>query len=96
MYIWIGLCWNLSPLLCSVAPMTYNLIFFFFLGRAFFTSLYRCLTNGARAVFQLYPENIHQRELILNAAMRAGFAGGIVVDYPHRFEQILHKASFIS
>ncbi|KAI4335388.1 hypothetical protein L6164_014034 [Bauhinia variegata] len=51
--------------------------------KAFFTSLYRCLANGARAVFQLYPENLNQRELILNAAMHAGFAGGIVVDYPH-------------
>ncbi|CAL0325558.1 unnamed protein product [Lupinus luteus] len=51
--------------------------------KAFFTSLYKCLSNGARAVFQVYPENIDQRELILNAAMRAGFAGGIVVDFPH-------------
>ncbi|XP_057456183.1 18S rRNA (guanine-N(7))-methyltransferase RID2-like isoform X2 [Lotus japonicus] len=51
--------------------------------KAFFTSLYRCLTNGARAVFQVYPENLDQRELILNAAMHAGFAGGIVVDFPH-------------
>ncbi|KAI4344438.1 hypothetical protein L6164_011667 [Bauhinia variegata] len=51
--------------------------------KAFFTSLYRCLVNGARAVFQLYPENLNQRELILSAAMHAGFAGGIVVDYPH-------------
>ncbi|OIV99780.1 hypothetical protein TanjilG_26118 [Lupinus angustifolius] len=51
--------------------------------KAFFTSLYKCLSNGARAVFQVYPENIDQREVILNAAMRAGFAGGIVVDFPH-------------
>ncbi|KAK7329761.1 hypothetical protein VNO77_23940 [Canavalia gladiata] len=51
--------------------------------KAFFTSLYKCLTNGARAVFQLYPENLDQRELILKAAMHAGFAGGIVVDFPH-------------
>ncbi|KAK4257714.1 hypothetical protein QN277_007271 [Acacia crassicarpa] len=51
--------------------------------KAFFTSLYKCLTNGARAVFQLYPENLQQRELILNAAMHAGFSGGIVMDYPH-------------
>lgn len=53
--------------------------------RAFFTSLYRCLARGARAVFQLYPESVAQRELILSAAMRAGFAGGVVVDYPHRY-----------
>lgn len=36
-------------------------------------------------MFQLYPENLNQRELILNAAMHAGFAGGIVVDFPHRY-----------
>ncbi|XP_065851420.1 18S rRNA (guanine-N(7))-methyltransferase RID2 [Euphorbia lathyris] len=51
--------------------------------KAFFGSLYRCLARGARAVFQVYPENIAQRELILRSAMNAGFAGGVVVDYPH-------------
>ncbi|XP_028773711.1 18S rRNA (guanine-N(7))-methyltransferase RID2 [Neltuma alba] len=51
--------------------------------KAFFTSLYKCLSNGSRAVFQLYPESLQQRELILNAAMHAGFSGGIVVDFPH-------------
>ncbi|KAA8522696.1 hypothetical protein F0562_009142 [Nyssa sinensis] len=51
--------------------------------KAFFGSLYRCLARGARAVFQVYPENLAQRELILGFAMRAGFAGGIVVDFPH-------------
>ncbi|KAI7746656.1 hypothetical protein M8C21_030236 [Ambrosia artemisiifolia] len=51
--------------------------------KAFFGSLYRCLGRGARAVFQLYPENNAQRELILGFAMRAGFAGGVVIDYPH-------------
>lgn len=51
--------------------------------KAFFGSLYRCLGRGARAVFQLYPENNAQRELILSFAMRAGFSGGVVVDYPH-------------
>lgn len=51
--------------------------------KAFFGSLYRCLARGARAVFQIYPESVAQRELILGAAMRAGFAGGVVVDYPH-------------
>jgi len=53
--------------------------------RAFFGSLYRCLARGARAVFQVYPESVAQRELILASAMRAGFAGGVVVDYPHRY-----------
>ncbi|THG09848.1 hypothetical protein TEA_027153 [Camellia sinensis var. sinensis] len=50
---------------------------------AFFGSLYRCLARGARAVFQVYPESVAQRELILSFAMRAGFAGGVVVDFPH-------------
>uniref|UniRef100_A0A2P2KVX7 Methyltransferase type 11 domain-containing protein n=1 Tax=Rhizophora mucronata TaxID=61149 RepID=A0A2P2KVX7_RHIMU len=53
--------------------------------KAFFGSLYRCLARGARAVFQVYPENLAQRELILRSAMHAGFAGGVVVDYPHRY-----------
>lgn len=51
--------------------------------KAFFGSLYRCLARGARAVFQVYPESVAQRELILSFAMRAGFAGGVVVDFPH-------------
>ncbi|GAV76019.1 Methyltransf_11 domain-containing protein/WBS_methylT domain-containing protein [Cephalotus follicularis] len=51
--------------------------------KAFFTSMYGCLSRGARAVFQVYPENMAQHELILSFAMRAGFAGGVVVDYPH-------------
>uniref|UniRef100_A0A9I9CV41 18S rRNA (Guanine-N(7))-methyltransferase n=1 Tax=Cucumis melo TaxID=3656 RepID=A0A9I9CV41_CUCME len=51
--------------------------------KVFFESLYKCLARGARAVLQVYPENVHQRELILGFAMRAGFAGGVVVDYPH-------------
>lgn len=51
--------------------------------KAFFGSLYRCLARGARVVFQVYPESLAQRELILSSAMRAGFAGGVVVDYLH-------------
>ncbi|CAG7879945.1 unnamed protein product, partial [Brassica rapa] len=51
--------------------------------KAFFGSLYRCLSRGARAVFQVYPESIAQRELILRQALQAGFGGGLVVDYPH-------------
>ncbi|KAG2310773.1 hypothetical protein Bca4012_025284 [Brassica carinata] len=50
--------------------------------KAFFGSLYRCLSRGARAVFQLYPENIAQRELIFDQAMQAGFSGWLVFDYP--------------
>ncbi|CAN0912457.1 18S rRNA (guanine-N(7))-methyltransferase RID2 [Linum grandiflorum] len=51
--------------------------------KAFFGSLYRCLSRGAKAAFQMYPDSVSQRELILRAAMQAGFAGGVVVDYPH-------------
>ncbi|GAB4839527.1 hypothetical protein Ancab_029053 [Ancistrocladus abbreviatus] len=51
--------------------------------KVFFSSLYRCLARGARAVLQVYPKNLDQRQLILSFAMRAGFAGGVVVDYPH-------------
>jgi 18S rRNA (guanine1575-N7)-methyltransferase len=49
----------------------------------FFSSLYRALARGARAVFQFYPESPKQMELITTAAMKAGFAGGLVVDYPN-------------
>lgn len=51
--------------------------------KAFFTSLYRSLARGARAVLQVYPQNDAQRTLLLESAMRAGFAGGVVVDFPH-------------
>ncbi|XP_041069690.1 probable 18S rRNA (guanine-N(7))-methyltransferase isoform X2 [Carcharodon carcharias] len=49
----------------------------------FFSSLYASLVRGARAVFQLYPENSEQLELITAQAMKAGFTGGMVVDYPN-------------
>ncbi|XP_004507062.1 18S rRNA (guanine-N(7))-methyltransferase RID2-like [Cicer arietinum] len=54
--------------------------------KAFFTSLYRCLTIGARAVFQVYPENLDQLELISKAAISAGFGGVILEDWPERYE----------
>ncbi|KAF6032617.1 WBSCR22 [Bugula neritina] len=49
----------------------------------FFTTLYSCLARGARAVFQLYPENSQQLEFITQQAMKSGFTGGLVIDYPH-------------
>ncbi|XP_012495782.1 PREDICTED: probable 18S rRNA (guanine-N(7))-methyltransferase [Propithecus coquereli] len=49
----------------------------------FFSSLYSVLVRGARAVLQLYPENSEQLELITAQATRAGFTGGVVVDYPN-------------
>eukprot|EP01104_Vermistella_antarctica_P010950 TRINITY_DN2984_c0_g1_i1.p1 TRINITY_DN2984_c0_g1~~TRINITY_DN2984_c0_g1_i1.p1 ORF type:complete len:293 (+),score=55.27 TRINITY_DN2984_c0_g1_i1:180-1058(+) len=49
----------------------------------FFQSLYNSLTIGGKAVFQFYPETPQQMELITSAAMRCGFSGGLVIDYPH-------------
>lgn len=51
--------------------------------RRFFETLYACLAKGARAVLQVYPANTEQAAMMTNAAMRAGFSGGLVVDYPH-------------
>lgn len=34
-------------------------------------------------MFQFYPENSEQIELITSQAMKAGFFGGLVVDYPN-------------
>lgn len=50
---------------------------------AFFKTLYSSLRHGARAVLQLYPETPDQMELIMYQATRAGFSGGVVVDYPN-------------
>uniref|UniRef100_A0A8C0R000 18S rRNA (guanine-N(7))-methyltransferase n=1 Tax=Canis lupus dingo TaxID=286419 RepID=A0A8C0R000_CANLU len=49
----------------------------------FFSSLYSVLVHGARAVLQLYPENSEQLELITIQATKAGFTGGVVVDFPN-------------
>lgn len=49
---------------------------------AFFSTLYSAMRQGTRAVFQLYPENPSQLELITLQATRAGFSGGVVIDYP--------------
>ncbi|OWA51650.1 putative 18S rRNA (guanine-N(7))-methyltransferase [Hypsibius exemplaris] len=49
----------------------------------FFSTLYASLSRGSRAVFQFYPENSAQVELITQQSMRAGFTGGLVVDYPN-------------
>lgn len=49
----------------------------------FFTTLFSCLTRTARAVFQFYPENSDQIEMITGQAMKAGFYGGLVIDYPN-------------
>lgn len=51
--------------------------------RNFFSSLYACLSRGARAVLQCYPESSTQLYLLQTEAIRAGFTGGIVVDFPN-------------
>eukprot|EP00906_Rhabdomonas_costata_P027418 RCo038943 len=51
--------------------------------KLFFMSLFSCLARGARAVFQFYPENKAQLDLIVRQSERAGFTGGLVVDFPH-------------
>ncbi|KAJ2775807.1 18S rRNA (guanine1575-N7)-methyltransferase [Coemansia javaensis] len=49
----------------------------------FFSTLFMALQRGARAVFQFYPENDAQVEMIMGIAMKCGFTGGLVVDYPN-------------
>ncbi|KAM0792902.1 hypothetical protein ACM66B_002663 [Microbotryomycetes sp. NB124-2] len=49
----------------------------------FFTDLFGCLAKGARAVFQFYPESDEQVKFIMEFATKAGFGGGLVVDYPN-------------
>lgn len=50
---------------------------------SFFSSLHRCLSNSARAVFQFYPESPAQISLITESALRSGFSGGVVIDFPN-------------
>ncbi|SCN62399.1 S-adenosylmethionine-dependent methyltransferase, putative [Plasmodium chabaudi chabaudi] len=49
----------------------------------FFKWLYYCLKRGARAVFQFYPDSPQQIETLTNAAIKSGFGGGVVVDFPN-------------
>ena len=49
----------------------------------FYKSSCRFQSRGSRAVFQFYPENPSQIELITSQAMKSGFSGGLVVDYPN-------------
>ncbi len=49
----------------------------------FFQSLYESLRIGGRAVLQFYPDGKNQLEMITSAAMKSGFSGGLVIDYPN-------------
>lgn len=50
--------------------------------KRFFDGLYSSLRRGGRAVCQFYPKNKLQREMISNAAVKAGFGAGILEDDP--------------
>ena len=49
----------------------------------FFTTLYSCLKRGAKVVLQIYPDSPQQAELLTRQATRAGFNGGLMVDFPN-------------
>lgn len=49
----------------------------------FFTDLFAVLSRGSRAVFQFYPESDEQVTFIMSFATRAGFGGGLCVDFPN-------------
>ncbi|KAF8969837.1 S-adenosyl-L-methionine-dependent methyltransferase [Flammula alnicola] len=49
----------------------------------FFTTLHSAMRNPSRAVLQFYPSTDDQIQLITSIAQKAGFGGGIVVDYPN-------------
>jgi 18S rRNA (guanine1575-N7)-methyltransferase len=48
----------------------------------FFSTLYSALKRGGKAVLQFYPETEGQSATVMAEAKRAGFGGGIVIDYP--------------
>lgn len=48
----------------------------------FFNGLYASLRRGGRAVCQFYPKNDMQRNMITQAAVKAGFGAGILEDDP--------------
>ncbi|KAI6892404.1 hypothetical protein D0869_14644 [Hortaea werneckii] len=50
--------------------------------KRFFDGLYASLKRGGKAVCQFYPKNTHQRNLISQAAIKAGFGAGILEDDP--------------
>src|SRR5260221_9813403 len=49
----------------------------------FFTTLHSAMRNPSRVVMQFYPSSDDQIQLITSIAQRAGFGGGLVVDYPN-------------
>jgi 18S rRNA (guanine1575-N7)-methyltransferase len=63
-----------------------------------FNSLYKVLARGARAVFQFYPNNPQQIEIITQSAVKAGFLADLTVDFPDstkakKYYLVLHTGS---
>ena len=50
--------------------------------KTFFDGLYSSLRRGGKAVCQFYPKNTAQRNMISQAAIKAGFGAGILEDDP--------------
>jgi len=48
----------------------------------FFNGLYASVKRGGRAVCQFYPKNDEQRQMVTQAAVRAGFGAGVLEDDP--------------
>src|SRR5438552_11593733 len=48
----------------------------------FFATLFAALKRGGKAILQFYPETDSQSATLMAEAKRAGFGGGVVVDYP--------------
>ncbi len=66
--------------LCVAAKRAYNP---FKRLSTFFASLFQCLRQNGRAVLQIYPDGKEQLDMITKAAMKSGFQGHLVVDFPN-------------
>ncbi|XP_058793307.1 LOW QUALITY PROTEIN: probable 18S rRNA (guanine-N(7))-methyltransferase [Phymastichus coffea] len=51
--------------------------------QVFFRTLFSSLSTHARAIFQFYPENNEQVNVIIAEATKSGFFGGTVIDFPN-------------
>jgi SAM-dependent methyltransferase len=55
--------------------------------RSFMSEVLRCLQEGGRAIFQLYPTGPAHAELFVKMARSVGLVGHLVMDVPHRTPQ---------
>ncbi|KAH7826211.1 putative Actin, gamma-enteric smooth muscle [Monocercomonoides exilis] len=55
--------------------------------KMFFQTLNHCLVKGGRAVLQFYPASHEQVRDLHQAAISAGFGGGMLCDYPNSTRQ---------